>query len=80
MEELSQFDGNLASVAQITQQNSATAEESAAASEEMSAQSVSLENLINQFLEGRKEVAPEGSVTNDDSTGFTDFNDSDVLF
>jgi methyl-accepting chemotaxis protein len=36
-------------VAQVVQQNSATAEQSAAASEEMSAQSVLLEELINQF-------------------------------
>jgi methyl-accepting chemotaxis protein len=36
-------------VAQVVQQNSATAEESAAASEEMSGQSIMLEELIAQF-------------------------------
>jgi methyl-accepting chemotaxis protein len=36
-------------VAQVVQQNSATAEESAAASEELSGQSILLKQMIDQF-------------------------------
>jgi methyl-accepting chemotaxis protein len=42
-------------VVQVIQQNSATAEESAAASEEMSGQAITLENMIARFkLKGRR--------------------------
>ncbi len=44
-----QINKGIDQVAQVVQQNSATAEESAAASEEMSGQSVMLEELIAQF-------------------------------
>jgi len=46
---ISQINIGIDQVAQVTQQNSATAEQSAAASEEMSSQSTLLENLISQF-------------------------------
>jgi len=46
---ISQINTGIDQVAQVVQQNSATAEESAAASEEMSSQSVILEELISQF-------------------------------
>jgi len=44
-----QINTGIDQVAQVTQQNSATAEESAAASEEMSSQSALLEEMISQF-------------------------------
>jgi len=44
-----QINNGIDQVAQVTQQNSATAEESAAASEEMSSQSALLEEMISQF-------------------------------
>ena len=44
-----QINKGIDQVAQVVQQNSATAEESAAASEEMSGQSIMLEELIAQF-------------------------------
>jgi len=46
---ISQINTGIDQVAQVVQQNSATAEESAAASEEMSSQSLILEELISQF-------------------------------
>jgi len=46
---ISQINTGIDQVAQVVQQNSATAEESAAASEEMSSQSTMLEELISQF-------------------------------
>jgi methyl-accepting chemotaxis protein len=46
---ISQINVGIDQVAQVVQQNSATAEESAAASEEMSSQSAILEELISQF-------------------------------
>ena len=46
---ISQVNIGIDQVAQVVQQNSATAEESAAASEEMSGQSAMLEQLISQF-------------------------------
>jgi len=46
---ISQVNTGIDQVAQVVQQNSATAEESAAASEEMSSQSTMLEELISQF-------------------------------
>ncbi|MCL1827979.1 MAG: methyl-accepting chemotaxis protein [Oscillospiraceae bacterium] len=46
---IAQVNTGIDQVAQVVQQNSATAEESAAASQEMSGQSVMLENLIAQF-------------------------------
>jgi len=46
---ISQINNGIDQVAQVTQQNSATAEESAAASEEMSGQSFMLDDLIAQF-------------------------------
>jgi methyl-accepting chemotaxis protein len=46
---ISQINTGVDQVAQVVQQNSATAEESAAASEEMSGQSVLLQQLISQF-------------------------------
>ena len=47
--EIEQINLGIDQVAQVVQQNSATAEESAAASEEMSGQSALLEELIRQF-------------------------------
>ena len=47
--EIEQIHMGIDQVAQVVHQNSATAEQSAAASEEMSAQSVVLEELIRQF-------------------------------
>jgi len=46
---IAQINTGIDQVAQVVQQNSATAEESAAASEEMSSQSTMLEELISQF-------------------------------
>jgi methyl-accepting chemotaxis protein len=46
---ISQINDGIDQVAQVVQQNSATAEESAAASEEMSGQSTMLKQLISQF-------------------------------
>ncbi|MCL2227378.1 MAG: methyl-accepting chemotaxis protein [Oscillospiraceae bacterium] len=46
---ISQIDTGIDQVAQVIQQNSATAEESAAASEEMSGQSLMLEELVARF-------------------------------
>ena len=46
---ISQINTGIDQVAQVVQQNSATAEQSAAASEEMSSQSSILEELISQF-------------------------------
>jgi methyl-accepting chemotaxis protein len=46
---VSQINKGIDQVAQVIQQNSATAEESAAASEEMSGQSIMLEELVAQF-------------------------------
>ena len=46
---ISQINTGIDQVAQVVQQNSATAEQSAAASEEMSSQSTMLEELISQF-------------------------------
>ncbi len=46
---IAQINRGIDQVAQVVQQNSATAEESAAASEEMSGQSIMLEELIAQF-------------------------------
>ena len=46
---ISQINSGIDQVAQVVQQNSATAEESAAASEEMSGQSAILEELISRF-------------------------------
>ncbi|MDR1693045.1 MAG: methyl-accepting chemotaxis protein, partial [Oscillospiraceae bacterium] len=46
---IAQINKGIDQVAQVVQQNSATAEESAAASEEMSGQSIMLEELIAQF-------------------------------
>ncbi len=46
---ITQINKGIDQVAQVVQQNSATAEESAAASEEMSGQSIVLEELIAQF-------------------------------
>jgi len=48
-QEISHINTGIDQVAQVIQQNSATAEESAAASEEMSSQSALLEELISQF-------------------------------
>jgi methyl-accepting chemotaxis protein len=51
---ISQINSGIDQVAQVVQQNSATAEESAAASEEMSGQSNLLQQLISEFkLKGR---------------------------
>ena len=47
--DIAQINTGIDQVAQVVQQNSATAEESAAASQEMSSQSVMLEELIAQF-------------------------------
>jgi len=46
---IAQVDSGIDQVAQVIQQNSATAEQSAAASQEMSGQSMMLEQLISQF-------------------------------
>ena len=46
---IGQIDSGINQVAQVVQQNSATAQESAAASEEMSGQSAMLEQLISKF-------------------------------
>ena len=46
---IAQINTGIDQVAQVTQQNSATAEQSAAASQEMSGQSMMLEQLISQF-------------------------------
>jgi len=46
---IAQINTGIDQVAQVVQQNSATAEESAAASQEMSGQSLMLEQLISQF-------------------------------
>jgi methyl-accepting chemotaxis protein len=49
LSDLTQIDAGIDQVAQVVQQNTATSEESAAASEEMSAQSVLLQDLILRF-------------------------------
>ena len=46
---ISQINIGVDQVAQVTQQNSATAEESAAASQEMNNQSTVLQDLVSQF-------------------------------
>jgi len=46
---ISQINAGIDQVAQVTQQNSATAEESAAASQEMNNQSTMLQDLVSQF-------------------------------
>jgi methyl-accepting chemotaxis protein len=46
---ITQITTGIDQVAQVVQQNSATAEESAAASEELNSQSVMLTNLVGQF-------------------------------
>jgi len=52
---IAQINTGIDQVAHVTQQNSATAEQSAAASQEMSSQSVMLEELISRFkLKNRK--------------------------
>jgi methyl-accepting chemotaxis protein len=48
-ESIDQINRGIEQVAQVTQQNSATSEQSAAASEEMSGQSMMLEELISRF-------------------------------
>ena len=48
-EAISRINFSMSQVAQVVQQNSATAEESAAASEEMSGQSTTLEALLGHF-------------------------------
>ena len=58
-----QINAGIGQVAQVVQQNSATAEESAAASEEMSGQSTLLQALISQFRlkgEDRRFSLPSG--------------------
>jgi len=55
---ISQINTGIDQVAQVTQQNSATAEESAAASEEMSGQSIMLQQLISQFKIKGSETQP----------------------
>ena len=56
---MEQINAGIDQVAQIVQHNSATAEESAASSEEMSAQAVSLEELINEFRHRNSEAAKQ---------------------
>ena len=48
-EEINQINSGIDHVAKVVQQNSATAEESAAASEQMSGQSAMLQELVSQF-------------------------------
>ncbi len=62
---IAQINKGIDQVAQVVQQNSATAEESAAASEEMSGQSIMLEELIAQFKlrdESNKCLSPSGGT------------------
>jgi len=57
---ISQVHTGIDQVAQVISANSATAEQSAAASEEMSGQAVLLEELVSQFKldEGRRGIRP----------------------
>jgi methyl-accepting chemotaxis protein len=61
---IEQINIGIGQVAQIVQQNSATAEESAAAAEQLSSQSSALEGLISQFTlkdgnKGRRALPPK---------------------
>jgi len=55
---ISQINVGIDQVAQVVQQNSATAEESAAASEEMSSQAAALEQLLSLFKVKQTNMAP----------------------
>ena len=69
-------------VSQVVQQNSATAEESAAASQELSSQSSVLEELVSKFKlksnDGRRRTGVvSGRESGGDRFGFTDGNNGD---
>ena len=55
---IKQINQGIDQVAQVVQQNSATAQESAAASVEMSVQASVLENMISQFKTKDEKAAP----------------------
>jgi methyl-accepting chemotaxis protein len=61
---ISQINTGVDQVAQVVQQNSATAEESAAASEEMSGQAVLLQQLISRFKLNNGSMPHQSSRTN----------------
>jgi len=64
---ISQINSGIDQVAQVTQQNSATAQESAAASQEMSGQSSLLDELISQFKLKNAQESPL-AITQNSST------------
>ena len=77
---ISQINVGIDQVAQVVQQNSATAEQSAAASEEMSSQSAILEELISQFklkasntMYAGLPAAPKKPAAAPKDPGFDDF-------